>query len=333
MFNILPGDPASIILGQHANKEQVDKIHEKIGYNRPITTQYAIYLNDLSPISINNRNNISSPFFLDTSNYCSFILCNVLTENVLVLKFPYLRKSYITGQQVSKIISERLPETITLALSSIILASIIGILLGIIAALNKDTWIDKCALVFSALNISLPSFVTGLVIAWVFGFLLRDYLHLNNIGSLYERDDFGERRLMLKNLILPTITLGLRPLALIVQLTRSSVLDVIGMDYIRTARAKGVTFTKIVFKHVLKNALNPVVTAISGWFAALMAGAIFVENIFNWKGIGYEVFDALTKKDLPVVMGATLVFATFFVLINLIVDIIYSILDPRVRVK
>ncbi|MES2394752.1 MAG: ABC transporter permease, partial [Bacteroidota bacterium] len=201
------------------------------------------------------------------------------------------------------------------------------------SALKKNSWFDKSALIFAILGMALPSFFIGLIIAWFFGFILRDFTGLNNVGSLYTTDDFGEEHLSLKNLILPTITLGLRPLAIIIQLTRSSLLDILSQDYIRTATAKGLTFYKVVFKHALKNALNPVITAISGWFAGLMAGAVFVEIIFNWKGIGYEVVDALNKNDLPVVMGATLVFAVIFVLINIAVDITYGILDPRIRVQ
>ena len=178
---------------------------------------------------------------------------------------------------------------------------------------------------------ALPSFFIGLIIAWFFGFILRDYTGLNNVGSLYTTNDFGEEHLTLKNLILPTITLGLRPLAVIIQLTRSTLLEVLSQDYIRTATAKGVSFYNVILKHALKNALNPVITAISGWFAGLIAGAVFVEIVFNWKGIGFEVVDALNKNDLPVVMGATLVFALIFVIINITVDIIYGILDPRIR--
>jgi peptide/nickel transport system permease protein len=125
----------------------------------------------------------------------------------------------------------------------------------------------------------------------------------------------------------------LRPLAIIIQLTRSSLLDVLTQDYVRTARAKGLGFYKVIFKHALKNALNPVVTAVSGWFAGLMAGAVFVEWVFGWKGIGSEVVNALDKYDFPVVMGTVLIIATFFVVINVFVDIIYGYLDPRVRVK
>lgn len=334
LFNILPGDPAVIILGQHANQDAVDKIHKKLGYDKPVFTQYGYYLNDLSFISFHELADSNNVTFLDTAKYSFVRVASVSDHQAMVLKLPYLRKSYIEeNKKVSGIISDTLPETIVLALASIVLASILGIIMGIFAALYRDTWIDKFALVFSALNISLPSFVSGLIIMWVFGFVLRDYLHLNHVGTLFPTNDFGEQYLSIKNLILPTVTLGLRPLALVVQLTRSSMLDVMSMDYIRTARAKGVGFTKVVIKHALKNALNPVVTAISGWFAGLMAGAIFVENIFDWKGIGNRVFDALQQKDLPVVMGATLVFATFFVLINLLVDIVYSFLDPRVRLK
>ncbi len=335
LFNILPGDPAVIILGQHASQEAVDKIHKKLGYDKPVLTQYGYYLNDLSFVSFHELADSSNVTFLDTSKYSYFKVANVSDHQAMVVKLPYLRKSYIEeNKNVSGIISNTLPETMVLALASIILASILGIVLGIFSALYRDTWIDKFALIFSALNISLPSFVSGLIIMWIFGFMLRDYLGLNHVGTLFVTDDYtGEEYLSLKNLILPTITLGLRPLALVVQLTRSSMLDVMSMDYIRTARAKGVGFAKVVVKHALKNALNPVVTAISGWFAGLMAGAIFVEKIFDWKGIGNRVFDALEQKDLPVVMGSTLVFATFFVLINLIVDIVYSFLDPRVRLK
>ena len=181
---------------------------------------------------------------------------------------------------------------------------------------------------------SAPSYLTGLIISWLFGYVLSDYTGLNPSGSLFELDDWtGEEVISFKNLILPTITLGLRPLSIVIQLTRSSLLDVLTQDYIRTAKAKGLSTSVIIIKHALKNALNPVVTAISGWFAGLMAGAVFVERVFSWKGIGYEVVEALSKNDLPIVMGATLIFATIFVIINIVVDIIYGVLDPRVRFK
>ncbi len=334
LFNVLPGDPARMMLGQRADQASIDAINKDLGRDKPLTTQFLMYLNDLSPISVQDPIDKNHFLYLNPDKYSTYQkLFSVSSTKILILKYPYLRRSYITKRKVSDIISETLPETTILAFSSILFGSFFGILLGIFSALKKNSWFDKSALFFAIFGMALPSFFIGLIIAWFFGFILRDYTGLNNVGSLYTTDDFGEEHLTLKNLILPTVTLGLRPLAIIIQLTRSSLLDVLSQDYIRTATAKGLTFYKVIFKHALKNALNPVITAISGWFAGLMAGAVFVEIIFNWKGIGYEVVDALNKNDLPVVMGATLVFAVIFVLINIAVDIIYGILDPRIRVQ
>ena len=153
-------------------------------------------------------------------------------------------------------------------------------------------------------------------------------------GSLYSVDDFGNGEyLSLKNLILPAVTLGIRPLAIVVELTRNSLLEVLSQDYIRTAKAKGLSHYKVITKHALKNAMNPVATAISGWFASLMAGAVFIEYVFNWKGVGVVIVDALEKYDFPVVMGAVLFVSVILVFINIFIDIIYGYLDPRARVQ
>ncbi len=154
---------------------------------------------------------------------------------------------------------------------------------------------------------------------------------LNMTGSLYDVDVFEGEYLALRNLILPVITLGIRPLAIVVQLTRNAMLDVLSQDYIRTARAKGLSENRVIYGHALRNALNPVVTAISGWFASMLAGAVFIEFIFNWKGLGLQVFQSLQNDDFPVVMGSVLVIAAAFVVINILVDILYGILDPRIR--
>lgn len=333
LFNVLPGDPARMMLGQRADKTSVDIINKDLGRDKPLFTQFLMYLNDLSPISINNAEDKNSAVYLDENKYSFLKLFPVSSKSVIVLKFPYLRRSYITKRKVSDIIEKTLPATALLAFAAITFGTFFGILLGIISAIKKNTWIDKFSLVFAIFGMSLPSYFVGLIIAWIFGYLLFDFTGLNNEGSLYYFDDFGEKHLALKNLILPAITLGLRPLALIIQLMRSSLLEVLSQDYIRTATAKGLSYYKVVTKHALKNAMNPVVTAVSGWFAGLMAGAVFVEIIFNWRGIGFEVVDALNNNDLPVVMGTTLIFAVVFVLINIAVDIIYGILDPRVRVQ
>ncbi len=331
---MLPGDPATVILGQRANKEAIQSINHDLGRDRPMLVQYIMYINDLMPLSFHNSKNKNSAFYLDEQKYNYKYLISLDEGACMVAKMPYLRRSYITKRKVSEIILEKLPETAVLAFASILIASFFGIGLGIVAAIKRNTFFDKLALVLSALGMSAPSFLVGLVIATFFGFILYEYTGLNPIGSLYVTDTWtGEPSMELKNLILPSIALGMRPLAIIVQLTRSSLIDVLSQDYIRTARAKGLSFFKVVIKHALKNALNPVITAISGWFAGLMAGAVIVEIIFDWKGIGYEVYEALNKNDLPLVMGATLLFSTFFILINILVDVIYGILDPRVRVR
>lgn len=333
LFNVLPGDPATIMLGQKANKDAIDAIHKDLGIDRPILEQYAMYLNDLSPISIHNNQNTQSHWYLNPEKYTWTPLLTFGEHKSVVLKLPYLRRSYITKRPVSDIISETLPETAVLAFTSIVIASILGIFLGIISAIKRNSIYDRMSLVLAVLGMAAPSFFVGLIIAWLFGYVLSDYTGLSPTGSLYDIDVWEGEKLKLRNLILPSLTLGIRPLAIVVQLMRSSLLDVMSQDYIRTAKAKGLSMTSVIIKHALKNALNPVVTAISGWFAGLMAGAVFVEYIFSWKGIGYEVFEALTKNDLPVVMGATLIFATIFVVTNIFVDIAYGVLDPRVRIK
>ncbi len=333
LFNVLPGDPATIMLGQRANKDAIEAIHKDLGIDKPVLEQYALYLNDLSPISFHNNADTKDIWYLNPDKYTWKPLFTIGSNKSVVLKVPYLRRSYITKRRVSDIIKDTLPETAVLAFSSIVIASILGILLGIVSAIKRNSIYDRLSLVLAVLGMAAPSFFVGLIIAWLFGYVLAPYTGLTPTGTLYDIDVWEGETIKLKNLILPSITLGIRPLAIVVQLTRSSLLDVMSQDYIRTARAKGLSMKNVIFKHALKNALNPVVTAISGWFASLMAGAVFVEYIFSWKGIGYEVFEALTKNDLPVVMGATLIFATIFVFINILVDIAYGILDPRVRIK
>jgi peptide/nickel transport system permease protein len=213
-------------------------------------------------------------------------------------------------------------------------AVIIGVIIGIVCAIYKNRFIDRLALVFSVLGMSLPSFFAAILNAWIFAFVLVGFTGLNMTGSLYSVDDFGRGEYLdLKNLILPAFTLGIRPLAIIVELTRNSLLDVLSQDYIRTARAKGLSNFRIITKHALKNAMNPVITAVSGWLASLLAGAVFVEYIFDWKGIGVVIVNSLEKYDFPVIMGAVLFISIILVITNIIVDIAYGLLDPRVRIQ
>ncbi len=209
---------------------------------------------------------------------------------------------------------------------------VLGVFLGIVSAMNKDHWIDKIIQLISTFGMSVPSFFSAILFAWIFGFLLYNYTGLNMTGSLYEVDDFGNGKyIQWKNLILPALVLGIRPLAVVSQLMRNSLLEVLSLDYIRTARAKGLSEFSIIKKHALKNAMNPVITAISGWFASMLAGAVFVEFIFGWNGLGKEIVDALNTLDLPVIMGAVIVIASLFIIINIFVDLIYSWLDPKIR--
>lgn len=332
LFNILPGDPARMMLGQRADKASIELINKDLGLDKPLIIQFIMYINDLLPVSVHSQQP-NHYLYLDKEKYTCRELFSVGSK-VVVIKFPYLRRSYQTKRKVSEIILETLPETAVLAFASIIIAAVVGIFLGIICALKKDTFWDNAILFFASLGMSGPSFYIGVIIAWVFGYLLSDYTGLNAIGSLYAIDDYGEGEyLELKNLILPSVALGTRPLAVVIQLMRNSLLEVLSTDYIRTARAKGANLLRIIWKHSLKNALNPVVTALSGMFASLLAGALFVEIIFSWKGIGWELYSALIKYDLPVVMGGVLITSTIFVVINVMVDITYAILDPRVRLR
>ena len=332
LFNILPGDPARMMLDQREGTEQLKTIKAKYGFDKPISIQYLYYINDLSPISIHTNNNRS----FNNLNSGKYKYSSILSNNKfsIVLKYPYLRESFVKrNKSVFSIIQESFPNTLYLALSSILLALVIGLNLGILSAIFKNTIIDRSILMFSVLGMSIPSFFSAIIFAWVFGYLFSDFTGLSMTGSLYEVDDYGRGEfIVLKNLILPSITLGIRPLAVISQLTRNSLLEVLKMDYIRTAYAKGLSKFIVIFKHGLRNSLNPVVTAISGWFASMLAGAVFVEYIFAWNGLGKEIVDALNYLDLPVVMGCVLFIATIFVVINIFVDIFYGILDPRIRI-
>lgn len=307
LFNILPGDPARMMLGQRADQESIEIIHKELGLDKPLYVQYLNYLNDISPLSLDENNHLE-------------------------LKKPYLRRSYQNNKPVSEILREAFPNTIYLALASIAIAFVLGVFFGAVASVYKNTWVERVILVVTSLGMSLPSFFAAILIAWIFAFVLSDYTGLSMFGSLYSVDDFGSGEyLSLKNIILPAVTLGIRPLAVITELTKSTMNEVMEQDYIRTAKAKGLSMFQVIRKHALRNTLNPVVSSISGWFASLMAGAVFVEYIFDWKGVGVVIVDSLDKYDFPVLMGALLVICVILIAINVITDIVYAILDPRVR--
>ena len=331
LFNVLPGDPAQMMMGQNERSEQLAMVKKKYGFDLPISKQYLLYLNDLSPISIHSTDESKLSYFT-TNKYCAF----PIIENksyVLAIKWPYLRTSYQKrGKKVSTVIADTFFNTFILAVASISIAIILGVLLGVVASLLHNTWMDRWLQFLSTLGMSVPSFFSAILFSWFFGFLYHQYTGLNMTGSLYEMDDFGESRVFqLKNLILPAVVLGIRPIAVIIQLMRSSLLDVLSEDYIKTAYSKGLSTFQVIYKHGIKNALNPVVTVISGWFASLLAGAVFVEYIFGWNGMGKEIVTALNILDIPVIIGIVLTLSSLFILINLAVDFIYAQLDPKVK--
>ena len=333
LFNVLPGDPARMMLGQRADITSVEAIRHELGLDRPMYKQYLHYLNDISPISLHRNDATESLVYLDENTY-SFVPLVSISHYTMVLKAPYLRRSYQSNRSVTEILMTAFPNTLLLASVSILFAMVAGIILGTFVALQRNPVLSRSTLVFSVLGMSLPSFFAAIIIAWLFAYLLGDFTGLSMTGSLLEVDDFGRGEYIeWKNIILPALTLGIRPLAIVTELTRSSLNKVMALDYIRTARAKGLSEYRVISRHAMKNALNPVITATSGWFASLMAGAVFVEYVFDWKGVGVVVVDALEHYDFPVLMGAVLLISVVLVCINILVDIIYAWLDPRIRLQ
>jgi len=323
------GDPARMIVGQTGDKKTMDNIRKDLYLDQPKWKQFILYINDVSPICVHTKIDI------EEKQLKGFFIGGITSAFYQAgIKIPYLRKSYQTKKEVGKVLMEALPGTLILAFTAMFCATVIGILLGLTAAVKKGTWLDTTAVFSSIAGISAPSFFMGIIIAYIFGVVLHSYTGLNLTGSWFDLDEItGEKYLSLKNLILPAFTLGIRPLAIITQLTRSAMLDVLSQDYIRTAYAKGLSKNKILYTHALRNALNPLITAITGWFAELLAGAFFVEYIFGWKGIGKITVDALEKLDYPVVMGSVLLSACIFILINFFADVLYRVVDPRIKLQ
>jgi len=319
------GDPSRLIMGQSGDASTQAAIRKELYIDQPTWKQFIFYLNDVSPLSIHTSEEIQKKNLKGVF---------IGSDKKVGLKFPYLRTSYQTKKHETSVLMQALPGTLILAIAAMFIAILIGIPLGVLSAVKHNTWLDTTAVFSSIIGISAPSFFIGIIIAYIFGFVLSDWTGLHITGNWYELDiNTGEKRLTLQNLILPAITLGIRPLAIITQLTRSAMLDVLDQDYIRTAYAKGLSKNRVIWKHGLRNALNPVITAVTGWFAELLAGAFFIEYIFGWQGLGKVTVDALEKLDFPVVMGSVLISASFFILINIIADILYGVVDPRVRVQ
>jgi len=320
------GDPARLVMGETGSDSATrENIRRELYLDQPKWKQFLYYINDVSPVSFYKKEAI------EKKQLTGFFIGG---ETRLAIKIPYLRRSYQTRKEVGTVLMDALPGTLLLATAAMLIAVLMGIPLGVLAALKKGTWLDTSSVFGSIIGISAPSFFMGIIIAYVFGFVLSTWTGLHITGNWFDVDEItGEKRLTLHNIVLPAITLGIRPLAIITQLTRSAMLDVLSQDYIRTAYAKGLKESVVIWKHALRNALNPVITAVTGWFAELLAGAFFVEYIFGWQGIGKVTVDALEKLDFPVVMGSVLISATFFILVNILADILYGIVDPRIRLE
>ena len=323
LFMVLPSAD-QMLIGQRSDVQTRDAIVKELGLDQPLPLRYLGFIHDLSPVSVYNTE--------DSLSLQRGIVLLPLGSRSLVVKMPWLGYSYQTRQAVSEMLSEAFPGTLVLACAALLFAACCGIALGIVAALRAETWLDKSISTFSVLGISAPSFFSAILVAWLFGYVWKEWTGLSMTGSLYEVDPLGRGVFLApQNLILPAFALGIRPLSVFVQLTRDSVKEQMQQGYVRTAIAKGLSRRRILFRHVLRNAMNPVITAVTGWFASLLAGAFFTEYIFNWKGIGKLTIDALQQSDLPVVMGAVLLSAVLFIVISVLTDLLYFVLDPRVR--
>lgn len=307
IIRAIPGNPAQVILGQLASKEAIEALEIKLGLNQPWYTQYFDYL-------------------------------------VGLLKGD-LGESMRTVRPVAQEIWPYLAATIELAFFAIIIAVIIGVNAGIISAWFQNSWFDYMAMVLALIGVSMPIFWLGLMEQWVFGVELqwlpttgREEVRdpVNSITSLYIVDTiiqgrFDQLGTVLKHLILPGIALATIPMAIIARMTRSSMLEVMRADYVRTARAKGQKMFFVVYKHALKNAIIPVLTVIGLQTGLLLGGAILTETIFGWPGIGRYIYEAISFRDYPVIQSGILVVAFIFVMINLFVDILYGLVDPRIK--
>lgn len=327
LFHVLPGDPVALMAGNSADQQTREAIRQRLGMDRPLSEQYLRFLNELSPIGVHADDAESRAKF-------GYLPLAQLSEGqLLALKRPYLGYSFQTQKPVEEILSECLPGTLWLTLAAMFFASVCGVALGMGAALRPHQWLDHLIGNATMLGMSIPPFVLAILVSIFFGYYLSEYTNLPMTGSLWENDPLMGRQLHLEHIILPALTLGLRPLASIAQLTRASMEQVMAEAYVTTAKAKGLPYPRVLLVHALRNALNPVVTSITSWTAALMGGAFFIEYVFKWKGIGFKSIQAIEYMDLPVIMGSTLVIAIAFVLINLLSDLLYALLDPRVRLS
>lgn len=307
LLRVCAPDPASVVLGQHATDTAMEEWRDANGLNDPVVVQYFDFI----------KGAIQGDF----------------------------GESYYTKTPVLTEIMARFPATIEIAVFAIILATVLGIVIGVIAAVKKNTIIDNASMLLSLVGVSIPIFWLGILFIILFarnlGWLpasgrIDPMLRPDGGSGFYLIDtlvqgDFAAFKDAVWHIILPGVTLALYTLAIISRMTRSSMLDALNQDYIRTARSKGISESRVIIKHGLRNALMPIVTVIGLQFGSLLGGAVLTESVFAWPGIGKYTVECIQKSDFPVIQAVVLIIATVFVLMNLIVDIIYAFLDPRIK--
>lgn len=309
IIHAIPGDPADTILGDKATEQSKEVLREQLGLNKPWFQQYFTYLGDLLKGDLGN--------------------------------------SIRTKQPIVKEILPYLAATLELTFASMLFAIIIGVNAGILSAWRQNSWFDYMSMVIALVGVSMPIFWLGLMEQWVFSIKLHwlptggrmDQRNpIESVSNLYMIDailsgHWNQVWTVMKHLILPSIALGTIPMAVIARMTRSSMLEVMSSDFIRTARSKGLSQFLVVYKHALKNAAIPLLTVIGLQTGALLGGAVLTETIFAWPGVGRYVFEAISSRDYPVIQSGILIIAFIFVIINLIVDLLYSVIDPRIQYK
>ena len=310
-LQLIPGDPAQAILGERGTPEQLEALREKLGLNKPLYVQYLTFVK------------------------------NILTGD--------LGTSAVSTIPVAEELKRRWPATFELALAATLVAVVFGIPVGILAAVRKNSLLDTLSMSLSLVGVSMPVFWLGLLLVYFFAVNLHwlptggrlstdlaiDFRPITGFLVLDGMLALKPEVLMdaLRHLILPALTLGTIPLAILTRITRSAMLEVLSQDYVRTARAKGLAERQVILKHALKNALLPVVTLVGLQFGTLLGGAILTETIFSWPGIGSYIYEGILNRDYPVVQAGVLVVATVFVLVNLLVDLSYALLDPRIQYR
>ncbi len=323
LFQALPNASDNLVSDRTDPKTKA-AIEAELGLDKPLSLQLLNYLNDLSPVSIYESN---SPKLVYLQG-----VAIPLKSYQFWLKLPYLRTSFQTKQPVSSTLVDAFWGTVVLAVASMLFALVLGIPVGVLAAVKKGSILDNSLVWLSAIGISVPSFFSAMIFSWLFGFVWAEYTGLSMTGSFWELDDLGENtKIQWHNLLLPAISLGIRPLAVFVQLTRNTMVDVLDQDFVRTARAKGLSYASSVWKHAFPNALNPLVTSVGGWFSSLLAGSFFTEYIFQWKGLGKVTIEALQQSDFPVIMGGVLFTACVFFVLHLFTELLYVWIDPRIK--